>query len=58
MVLFWLASGAGGSCNVASGDAGIDQWLEQTDTDAFLVTQDGKIVHEEYLHGMREDEPH
>lgn len=46
-----VPDGAGGETTVA-------EWLEESDTDAFLVMHDGKIVREEYFHGMRADEPH
>jgi CubicO group peptidase (beta-lactamase class C family) len=40
------------------GETTVAEWLEESDTDAFLVMHDAKIVHEEYFHGMRADEPH
>jgi CubicO group peptidase (beta-lactamase class C family) len=40
------------------GETTVAEWLTQTDADAFLAMHDGKIIHEEYFHGMREDQPH
>lgn len=39
-------------------DVGLDDFLEQTYTDAFLVLKGDTIVFERYLNGMHADQPH
>lgn len=42
----------------AGGETTVAEWLQQSDTDALIVLHRGQIVHEEYYHGIRDDEPH
>lgn len=42
----------------AGGKVGLPELLDQTDTDALVVLHRGRLVHEEYRHGMAPDVPH
>lgn len=40
------------------GEVTVEDFLEQTFTDAFIIIQGDKIVYERYLNGMHGDQPH